>query len=116
MFWIIPPAFQRLEQLLAGESRLPPEVTEALAVHGNNGAQRPYLKWTALVHDLGKPATAEQRENRWTFHSHDRFGQELFIKIAERFRLGHQAGDTMVRLIGWHMRPFHLLQEKSQAG
>jgi poly(A) polymerase len=107
-------AFQRLEQLMAGEPRLPPELTEVLAAHRNNGAPWPYLKWTALVHDLGKPATAERRANRWTFHSHDRLGQELFNKIAERFRLGHQARDTIVRLIGWHMRPFHLLHEKTQ--
>ena len=107
-------AFQSLEQLLAGESRLPPELIEALKTCPENGAQRPYLKWTALVHDLGKPATAERKDDRWTFHSHDRLGQELFIKIAERFRLGHQARDTMVRLIGWHMRPFHLLQEKTK--
>ncbi|HSO73008.1 MAG TPA: HDIG domain-containing protein, partial [Thermodesulfobacteriota bacterium] len=107
-------AFQSLEQLLAGESRLPPELIEALKTCPENGAQRPYLKWTALVHDLGKPATAERKDDRWTFHSHDRLGQELFIKIAERFRLGHQARECMVRLIGWHMRVFHLLQEKTK--
>jgi poly(A) polymerase len=107
-------AFQRLEQLLTGEAHLPPEVTEALKTCPENGAHRPYLKWTALVHDLGKPAAAERKDDRWIFHSHDRLGQELFGKIAERFRLGHRARDTMVRLIGWHMRPFHLLQERSK--
>jgi len=107
-------AFQWLEQILTHEPPWPSGLAEDLKTCPENGAQRSYLKWTALVHDLGKPAAAERREHRWTFHSHDRFGQELFKKIAERFRLGHQARDTMVRLIGWHMRPFHLLQEETQ--
>ncbi len=107
-------AFQRLEQILSHEPPCPSGLTESLKTLSENEVQRSYLKWTALVHDLGKPATAERKDNRWTFHSHDRLGQELFSKIAERFRLGHQARDTMVRLIGWHMRPFHLLQEESK--
>jgi len=107
-------AFQGLEQILTNELSWPSGLTEASKTYLGNGAHRSYLKWTALVHDLGKPATAERRDNRWTFHSHDRFGQELFNKIAERFRLGHQARDTIMRLIGWHMRPFHLLQEETQ--
>ena len=107
-------AFQRLEQILTQEPPWPSELAETLKILPENRAQRSYLKWTALVHDLGKPATAERKDDRWTFHSHDRRGQELFSKIAERFRLGHQARDTMVRLIGWHLRPFHLLQEKTK--
>ena len=107
-------AFQRLEQILNHEPPCPSGLTESLKTLSENEVQRSYLKWTALVHDLGKPATAERKDDRWTFHSHDRLGQELFSKIAERFRLGHQARDTMVRLIGWHMRPFHLLQEESK--
>jgi poly(A) polymerase len=105
---------QRLERILTQKPLRPPGLADALSASPENGAFQPYLKWTALVHDLGKPATAALRDHRWTFHGHDRIGQELFIKIAERFRLGHQVRDTMVRLIGWHMRPFHLLQEKFQ--
>jgi poly(A) polymerase len=107
-------AFQWLEQILTHEPPWPSGLPEALIPFPENGVGRPYLKWTALVHDLGKPATAEMRDSRWTFYDHDRVGQELFSRIAERFRLGHQGRDTMVRLIGWHMRPFHLLQEKSK--
>ncbi len=105
---------QRLERILTQKPLRPLGLAEALSACPENGAFQPYLKWTALVHDLGKPATAVLRDHRWTFHGHDRIGQELFSKIAERFRLGHQVRDTMVRLIGWHMRPFHLLQEKFQ--
>lgn len=107
-------AFQWLEQILTREPPWPSGLAEGLKTFPENGAQRSYLKWTALVHDLGKPAAAERKDDRWTFHSHDRLGQELFSKIAERFRLGHQARDIIVRLIGWHMRPFHLLQEKTK--
>jgi poly(A) polymerase len=109
-------AFQCLEQILTPEPPRSDELAAALKTCPENDARRPYLKWTVLLHDLGKPATAERRAARWTFHSHDRLGQELFIKIAERFRLGHQARDFMVRLIGWHMRPFHLLQQETQGG
>ncbi len=107
-------AFQQLEQLLTPDHSWPSGLTEAMGTRLENDAQRAYLKWTALVHDLGKPATAERRDGRWTFHSHEQYGQELFRNIAERFRLGHQTRDLMVRLIGWHMRPFHLLQEETK--
>ncbi len=109
-------ALQCLEQILTHRPPGPPELSEALKAHPEKEALRPLLKWTALVHDLGKPAAAERRANRWTFHSHDRFGQELFNNMAERFRLGRQARETMVRLIGWHMRPFHLLREEPLGG
>lgn len=106
--------FAGLEQLPGLEPSPANELTGAWDALREKGDHWPYLKWTALVHDLGKPGAALLRDNRWTFHGHDRLGGELFREIAGRFRLGHQARDYMTRLIGWHMRPFHLLQEKDQ--
>jgi poly(A) polymerase len=102
-----------LEQLPSLQTSLPnepPGIVDALRAKAD---QWPYLKWTALVHDLGKPKAARLRDTRWTFHGHERLGGELFREIAGRLRLGHQSRDFMTRLIGWHMRPFHLLQEES---
>ena len=106
-------AFEELEKFPSLETSPAPELIEAAAAFREKGERWPYLKWTTLVHDLGKPAAAALRDHRWTFHGHDHLGRELFQEIAGRFRLGHQARDYMTRLIGWHMRPFHLLQEES---
>ena len=83
--------FQWLEQILNHGPPWPSGLTEVLKTCPENEHSRPYLKWTALVHDLGKPATAERSNNRWTFHSHDRFGQELFNKLSS--------------VSGWAIRP-----------
>jgi poly(A) polymerase len=106
-------AFEELEQFPCLKTSPAPELIKAVDAFCEKGEHWPYLKWTTLVHDLGKPAAAELRDYRWTFHDHDRLGRELFHQIAGRFRLGHQSRDYMTRLIGWHMRPFHLLQEES---
>ena len=69
------------------------------------------LRWAALFHDLGKPATASSgtmENERRTFYNHDRVGRQMFAKIAARLRMKKTDVEAIGSLIEMHMHPFHL--------
>jgi poly(A) polymerase len=69
------------------------------------------LKWAALLHDLGKPATfavRAEKGDRITFYNHDRVGADMFRAFARRLRWSNNDIEHVARLISDHMRPFHL--------
>lgn len=85
--------------------------TDVLEKYLNGNRTRLRLRWAALLHDLGKPATVtidEDRGGRITFYNHDREGAELADKIARRLRWSRADAHIVSDLIGMHMRPFHL--------
>jgi len=77
--------FERLVQLerdATGELR--EALDEPLADELTRGQA---LRFGALLHDIGKPATHEVREDgRVTFMGHDRLGQEMVRSICRRLR------------------------------
>jgi poly(A) polymerase len=107
-------AFQRLEEILRGEYPLPDELSGERDRYLAPNHISVRLKWSVLAHDLGKPAAAGRKGDRLTFYGHDRIGQEVFDGIAERLRLGSRAREQTRRLIGLHLRPFHLLQVQAR--
>lgn len=69
------------------------------------------LKWAALLHDVGKVdtrAVQEEKGARITFYNHDQHGVRLFAILAKRLRISNEDRAVISRLIGAHMRPFHL--------
>ena len=107
-------AFRRLEEIMRGDFPLPP----ALAGERDRYLARDHcpvwLKWSVLVHDLGKPTAAARKEGRLTFYGHERIGQEAFAAISGRLRLGQRERAYIHLRIGLHLRPFHLLQAQAR--
>ncbi len=69
------------------------------------------IKWAALFHDAGKPATRgvlPDKDNRITFHGHDEEGRQKFVELTERLKWSRTNRDRVSRLIAMHMHPFHL--------
>ncbi|MBE3069790.1 MAG: CCA tRNA nucleotidyltransferase [Planctomycetes bacterium] len=58
------------------------------------------LALAALLHDLGKPATARQRDGRWTFYGHARLGEKMAVAVCRRLHLS----TLRVRRVGWLVR------------
>jgi len=62
-------------------------------------AERPILRLAALLHDIGKPATAADGH----FHGHDAVGAELANALLERLHLPRAVTERVVRLVREHM-------------
>jgi poly(A) polymerase len=100
-----------MEQLLKDPASFFPENFEAMKRYIETGRHPVQLKWAALFHDLGKPATIainEDKGGRITFYSHDQAGLHLVGTIAQRLHWRGEDAKAVAGLVGYHMWPFHL--------
>lgn len=105
-------ALAKMEEIIAHPGRFFPGQEEPIAQYLDGGlVVAALLKWAALLHDLGKPATQSLPADglgRVTFYRHDQEGERLFARFAERSRWSREEGERVGRLIAMHMHPFHL--------
>lgn len=66
-------------------------------------ASKPQVRWAALLHDLGKPATRVERDGEGTFYGHERVGAELADQLLARLRFPIADRERIVHLIREHM-------------
>ncbi|MBD3167044.1 HD domain-containing protein [bacterium] len=70
------------------------------------------LRFAALVHDVGKPATKRfDSEAGWTFHGHEHVGERLARKWVRKYKLPQHLVDRTAGLVRLHMRPMQLQDE-----
>lgn len=103
--------FRCLEDLFQKGISLPEDLEKAMVSFMEEKNKAAWLKWAALLHDLGKAETAGQKQGHKTFYGHAGFSQNLFAPIADRFRISNQEKNFIERMIGRHMRPLSLIQE-----
>lgn len=88
----------------------------SLAVTDNVAAEsdKLYLRWAALLHDVGKPATKRYDERLgWTFHNHNYVGSKIAARIFRRLKLPLTDPLRYVqKMVNLHMRPIALVEEK----
>ena len=112
-------ALREMEAVQEDPGRFFPGCGEFFATYLAEHRRRILLKWAALCHDLGKPATCavrEEKNGRITFYNHDREGERIFFIIADRFRWSKNDRDYVARLIAVHMWPFHLNNARRKTG
>jgi len=72
-----------------------------------------WLRWAALLHDIGKPLTKKfEQGHGWTFHGHEVVGGRMVSKIFSAFKLPLNEKMRFVRkMVELHHRPISLTKE-----
>ena len=109
-------AFNHLEKLLAMNAKGLP-IKRKPMVPKISVKQIPLLKFSMLLHDIGKPYVQTVDEGGTLhFYGHERAGAKITRQICRRLKCSNRDADTIYFLVRHHMRPLFLFTAVQKQG
>ena len=105
-------AYEHLERLLdSGPDQALLTVNGAPLAHRIAESRRPLLKFSILLHDIGKSATqTSDRNGGHHFYGHERQSAQMAESICKRLKCSTRDTDSICFLVRHHPRPLYLFE------